>query len=241
MTTEPVAGDLPSDRPLQMAFFGRKGSGKSELAWTLWESWPYDRMLIDITGDVGRDHPDPHTHDLPTPPPARWPAYLREHDEDRLSLRYVPDMVQDTWLDDIDRLIGMSYEHGLCLLWVDDAGVVVPNGLPMPHARRTLHMGRHRDQYSMWTMPRPSGIDPLVWGNADVTYIFDLPNPADRNRVADVAGVDRKTLASGIDGLPDHGYLRHIAQRKELVEFPPIPLPSKRQRVAESAFLEDVN
>ena len=70
--TDRVA-DLPEGVPLQIVVVGRKGQGKSELAWLLWDSWPYDRVVIDVTGDVGTVHPDPQTVDLDVPPPSRWP------------------------------------------------------------------------------------------------------------------------------------------------------------------------
>src|ERR1700759_1755443 len=94
--------DLP-DPPLFVACLGRKGTGKSELAHVLWQSWPGDRVMIDTTGDVGTDHPDPGTVTLDPPPPSVWPAYLKPGDEDRLSLRYVPDHGSPDYAEDMDR------------------------------------------------------------------------------------------------------------------------------------------
>jgi hypothetical protein len=230
---------LPAGKPLQVAIFGRKGTGKSELAWRLWCSWPQDRVVIDVTGDVGRLHPDPETVDLEVPPPSRWPETARwDRKHGRLSLRYVPDHADPAWRDDMDRVVGLAFAHGHTLLWVEEVGLVAPSGQVMPHMRKALHMGRHQDLWMVTTCPRPMGVDPLVLAQADVVYCFDLPNPDDRRRVADCIGWNRSEIDEAVAELPEHGYLRYVAAEHELSIWPPLPLDTRRRRVAETHFEE---
>lgn len=229
------ASDLP-DGPLHIVCVGRKGQGKSELAWLLWDSWPGDRVVIDVTGDVGAKHPDPDTIDLDVPPPAHWPSHLKTGD--RLSLRYVPDHSDPAYREDMDRVVGMAFSHGLCLLWVEEVGLVAPSGQVLPHMRAALHMGRHQDLWIITTGPRPMGVDPLVLSQADVVYAFDLPNPDDRRRLADSIGWDRKSLDQAFADLGDHEYLRYVAKGHELDIMPALPLDDRRRRHAQ-AHLED--
>ena len=231
--------DLPEGVPIFAVCVGRKGQGKSELAWLLWDSWPYDRVVIDTTGSVGKLHPDPDTIDLEVPPPASWPGYLKEADQDRLSLRYVPDHGAPDYRDDMDRVIGLAFSHGHCLLWVEETGLVAPAGQVLPNMRRVLNMGRHQDLWTINTFPRPMGIDPLVMAQADVIYAFDLPNPDDRKRLADIAGFRRETVDQAMAELPDHGYLRIVTAAHELAIMPPIPLPRRRRHA--QAHLEDTD
>src|SRR5690606_30113314 len=97
---------MPASEPLRLdpersnfiALFGRKGSGKSVLARLFWDSWPYDRLVIDHTGDVGvRDGEQTRTvRDLPD----TWPT---DPEGRRVSLRWVPNPSAPTYEDDLDR------------------------------------------------------------------------------------------------------------------------------------------
>lgn len=222
--------DLPEGVPLQIVIVGRKGQGKSELAWLLWESWPYDRVVIDVTGDVGLVHPDPDTVDLEVPPPSRWPAELKASGADRLSLRYVPDHADEAFAEDMDRVVGLAFSHGHCLLWIEEVGLVAPAGKVLPHTRKALHMGRHQDLWILTTGPRTMTVDPLVLAQADVVYVFDLPNPDDRKRLADAIGWNRADVDAAVAELDDHGYLRFVAKDHELSLWPPLPNPELRRR-----------
>lgn len=227
--------DVP-DPPIFIACVGRKGQGKSELAWALWDSWEGDRLVLDTTADVGRLHPDPETIDLDQPPPA-WPVWMKDAEADRLSLRYVPDHADPSYRDDMDRMIGLAFSHGDCLIWVEETGLVAPSGRVLPHTNKVLHMGRHQRITLINTFPRPMGVDPLVMAQADVIYCFDLPNPDDRKRLADVIGWDRGQVDYAISQLNDYEYLRFVTSAHELSVWPPLPLPKKRRKA--QAHLED--
>lgn len=233
--------DLPAGVPLFIVCVGRKGQGKSELAYMLWDSWEGDRLVVDITGDVGGKHPEADTYDLEYPIPAHWPTELQEADADRLSLRYVPDHALPDYKTELDRAVGLAFSHGDCLLWIDEIGEVAPSNQVLPNTRKALHMGRHQNLSMIMTGPRPMTIDPLVMAQADVVYAFDLPNPDDRKRLADTIGWDRRDVDDAMAELPDHGYLRFVAAEHELAILPPLPLKqvNRRQRRAQAALEDD--
>lgn len=221
MAEDPVSSKLDSARSHFVAVVGRKGSGKSELCRRLFDSYPYDKVVIDVTGDV--DVPD--AQPITVPVPVRFPAPRRE--DEPVVARFVPDMGQPTAIDEMDRVVGLCYQHEHTLVWVDEMGVLAEANKTPPHTRRALHMGRHRRLSLLQAMPRPIDVDPLVISQADWVYIFSLPNPRDRRRVADVVGFPPAELDAAVAGLPEFGYLRYDARAHELVEFPPLPL---RQR-----------
>lgn len=246
----PVASDKVAELPDPPAIFvvvGRKGQGKSEAAYLLWESWTGDRVAVDTTSDFinGKDlsktHLEPETVDLDVPPPSHWPAHLREPDSPRLSLRYVPDHSAPDFIDDMDRVVGLAFSHGECLIVIEEFGLVAPSNGVRPNTRKALHMGRHQDLSMVLTMPRIVGVDPLGPAQADVIYAFDLPNPDDRKRLADIIGWDRRVVDDAMAELEDHGYLRFLVKDHELAIFPPLPLPDKpsRKRHAERHLEEE--
>lgn len=248
MRSDEVA-ELPPP-PLYIVCAGRKGQGKSELAYVLWDSWDGDRIVVDTTGSVGKLHPEPETLDLVTgessvkapctrpsgPPPARFPDHYREAGQ-RLSLRYVPDHSSPDMIDDVDRVIGLAFSQGDVLLWLEESGLYAPANRVPPNMKAANHMGRHKNLTMVHTMPRLMDVDPLIPAQADVIYAFDLPNPNDRQRLADVAGWDRRSIDDAIAELGDHEYLRVHTKEHELAIFPPIPLPKRRRHI--QAHLED--
>lgn len=232
--------DLP-EGPLQIVIFGRKGQGKTELAWLLWDSAPGDRLVIDVNNDVLKNHPEdqPKPVDMLTGG-SSWPAHLQDDDEDRLSLRYVPDhaVSEKSYREDLDRAVGMAFSHQGTLLWVDEIGEVAPSGQVGPHTRKALHMGRHQALTIITTSPRPRKVDPLVLAQADVVYLFDLPNPDDQKWVADAIGWDRTELHDEIAALGDHCFLRYVAHDHELSVWPALPLAATSRRRTAAAHME---
>lgn len=230
--------------PIYVVAVGRKGAGKSELAWALYDSWDGDRVVIDTTGSVGKLHPEEETVDLEYPCPDTWPEQLREHDDDgrprRLSLRYVPDHSAEDFREDMDRVVGLAFSHGDCLLWVEESGILAPANRVPPHTRAANHMGRHQGLSKIDTMPRLMDVDPLIPAQADLIYAFDLPNPNDRQRLADVTGHPLKLVEEAMAGLEKHGYVRFHSTAHEIAVFPPIPLQAgKGRRRHAQAWMEE--
>lgn len=199
---------------------GRKGSGKSELAAMFWRSYPYDRLVIDPTGDV--DAGDDAV-DLETPLPLRWPSKLGR--DKRQTFRFVADPGSDDYVDDMDRAVALAFGHGRCLLWVDEVGELTSANKTPAGMRRVLHQARHRKLSTLFCGPRPIDINPLVISQADYVAVFDLPNPADRKRVADVCGIPVGELEEHLADATEvkHGFVWWDAGERDLVVMPPLP------------------
>jgi hypothetical protein len=210
----------------QIAIVGKRGSGKTEIGYSLFDSFPYDRVLIDPNGDIKID-PAADVVDLEPPVPSRWPAErFRELQGDKKkpqTLRFVPQFNSDTYLEDMDRVAGLAFTHGRTCLFVDEAHELAPAGRVPPHMRRNLRQGRHNDLTMILATPRPLTVDPLVVANADWVYVFKLPNPNDRKRVAECIGYDPKAFDAAVHALGPFEYLRYDSEADDLAWFPALP------------------
>jgi hypothetical protein len=208
---------------------GRKGTGKSHLARELFNSYPYDSMVLDITGDLWADFVADGTADdksiklikLSNPLPARLP----EPDEEGRRQVFVlaPDMGDDDAMDDIDRAVGLALRRGRMLLWMDEVGIISPVGRTGPNMRRYLHHGRHHKMTGIACGPRPVDIDTLQLSQADIAFVFALANPADRKRVADSIGWDPVQFSDAVHNLDKFEFLQWTADDNELLHMPPLP------------------
>lgn len=234
MTTTAEPGGLASlqldaSKPNHITLLGRKGSGKSVLAERFWRSWPGDRLVLDPTGDVdaGDD-----AEKLSTPMPAKWRRSLgMDGKPKRSTLRFVPDMGAATYVDDMDRAVGLAFTKGECMLWVDEVGELTNAHNTPPHVRRLLHQSRHRRISMLFCGPRPLDINPLVMSQADYLAVFRLPNPADRKRVADVVGLDLGTLEDALAEATEeeHGYVWVDQRTEEVLICPPLPYRARQR------------
>lgn len=220
--TEPVETRIDPSESSFITIVGKKGSGKSVLAQRFWDSYPFDRLVIDPTADID---PGPDTKNLHAPLPGKWPLGA---DGERVSLRFVPNRLDPAHVDDMDRAVGLVYfASGPKMLWVDEVAELTSATSTPPHFDLALHQGRHVRLTLLMCGPRPMKINPLVMSQADFVYVFWLPNPADRKRVAETIGWDPQELDALILGLPQYHYLRYDAVNQTLDQFPPIPLRRK--------------
>lgn len=223
---------------LIIACLGKKKSGKSVMGLLLFRGFPGDKLVIDVAGDDGPWGRDVVTltgtlEDLP----ARWPEHLRPEEGKPMTLRYVPDAGSATFVEDMDHMIGLVYQHSskdrpACLLVHEMGRVAVVNRTP-PHTMRVLQHGRHRALTGIFCMPRTITVDTLVLMQADLVYCFDMPSPADRRRIADNIGHDARDFDSGVQQLGPHEYLRFDANEpkpagpddedERLLHFPALP------------------
>jgi hypothetical protein len=228
----PVRSRIDPHTPTIATILGKKGSGKSVLARRLWDTWPYDRLAIDPHNDLH----DEHSHVLRDPLPVRLPAPLDTEDE-RGSWRYVPDPGSRTYVDDLDRAVGLAFNHRRTLLWCDEVGDLTRAAYTPPFMRRALHQSRHRQLSMLLCGPRSIDINPMVIAQADLLYVFDMPHPRDRERVAEVIGYPPKDFAGAVQNLDDHEYLRWDGH--ELVHFPKLPFGARSTSSREAAHASD--
>lgn len=218
---DPAAGRNPdASRACQIAVVGKKGEGKTELAYLLFDSYPYDRLAIDPNADLKLPE---HTLELTPPIPTRWPASQFKDEDDQVAV-FKPDFGSPTYREEIDEALGLAYAHRKTCVFVDEAHEAFPASRTLPHARRCLRQGRHHELTLICATPRPLTVDPLVIANADWVYIFKLKNPADRRRIADSIGWDPKAFDRAVDELGPFEYLRYDDKTDDLAHFPPLPI-----------------
>jgi hypothetical protein len=215
--TPPASGadlgaSMPTVGPVKVPSFvlcvGRKGSGKSQLAQVLWLSYRGDRLCIDPTGDVAQALGGMkgtrviHGGYAPT----RWPRY---EDEGRCTIIYVPvRKANPSWRKQVDSWIGLAdYQGGVCI-WVDEVGLITKAQNCPDSYGDCLQTGRHRGTSLVQCCPRPKDIDPLVPGQADYIYVFDLPQIADKQRIAEIGGYPTSLIEAGVQALGPYEHLR---------------------------------
>lgn len=214
---------------------GKKGSGKSHLAYTMWDSYPFDRLVLDVTHDVKSKWLDPlgieYREITPETIPVRWPTPVRE-DHPYSTLVYTPDMGSPTAVDDLDRALGLALSKKRVLAWVDEIGELTSGNSTPPNLKRALHHGRHQDLSLIMCGPRPIDINPLCVSQSDYVASFRLRNPADRKRIADNIGVEPREFDAANAQLRDHWYLWYDDSTADLSMMPPLP-PIRQKPVYE--------
>lgn len=201
---------------------GRKGSGKSVIARNLYRSYPFDKLAIDVNGDA---EPGVDAELIRAPLP-RFPI---DADGRARNLHYRVDPGSATYRDDLDRAIGMAlYPADLpCMVWLDEIGEVTTGNTTPPHLRRLLMQSRHHGPCSaLMCGPRPKDINPLCVSQADRIYIFDLPNPMDRQRLAENMGYPPARLNAELEETLRRGKYWHLmydAAAHTMFRMPPVP------------------
>jgi hypothetical protein len=221
----------PHGSPMIISSFGMKKSGKSHLNGLIYQSWPGDKLAIDVNGNayVGPDAKRV-TPGMDGSMPRSWPRADRVPGERRKpeNLHYVANPSAATYRDDLDRAVGMALfpqDHRV-LLWAGEVGELTPNSKSAPHMRQALMQNRHYNVFGLFDAPRPMNVDPLVLAQSDLVAIFRLPNPDDRKRVADSIGFEpkrfdeqcRRCWARG-----QHWFLLWQVETETLWHVPPLP------------------
>ncbi|MFD9242738.1 hypothetical protein ACFV0D_12560 [Streptomyces sp. NPDC059556] len=206
---------------------GKKGQGKSVLARRLFDTYPYDRLVLDVTGDLTADFRRdglPFTKLTPDTLPLTFP---KRHDDDRpMTAVLAPDMGDEgTAMDQMDRALGLALDNRRTLVWVDEVGALTRVGKTPPNLRRALHHGRHRQLFLLLCGPRPIDVDPLCISQADIVATFRTPNPRDRQRIAENIGWPPVKFDQAVHQLGTHEYLWFdaTAPEEELLHMPPLP------------------
>jgi hypothetical protein len=170
---------------------GKKESGKSQIGGAIFDRYPYDGLCIDPTGGDAVLGPDvePIYEPLPTVFPRPW---HQDPDDGPLKLVYRPDPKSPTFRDDQDHAIGMVLypRDRPCMLYHDDASLLTRGAHDAGDNTRLLMISmRHYGPVSAAMMfQRPLTIDPLWLHQADLVYIFTVPNRRDRKHLAENMG-----------------------------------------------------
>lgn len=219
---------IDTSRPVIISAWGKARSGKSYLNRMLFDSWPYDRLVIDVNGNaLDAGHPSEKlTGDLPGKFPAP-PAAVGERRKAR-SLWYRAHPGSATYRDDLDRAVGLALypQDHRTLLWAGEVGELMPNGRPGPHMRTLLQQNRHYNVTALFDGPRPVHVHPLTLSQSRFVAVFRLPNPRDRERIADEIGFPakefhRECFATWRRG--PHDFLLWDAEADTLYRHEPLP------------------
>jgi hypothetical protein len=214
-----------------MLFVGRKGSGKSEAAKHIFRWWPgLDKLVLDINHDIDLGD-DMDVQHLPSEPPLELPE--RRKREVPEVYHWAPDPRRGSMRDDIDRAIGLCLfpKDRRVLKWTDEAGVAYKVHESGPNGTTVQNQNRHYKAPQLFCCPRPKNIETLVLSQSDRIFMWDVPSPGDRQRLADNMGVpprdlDRE-LARREHEMPQFSYLMFMAgppDQRGLYLCPPMPL-----------------
>lgn len=222
------------------AFFifasGKKGWGKSHYCRAWWDAYPYDKLVIDVTGDVrddfNREGVAYEQLDAAVLP-VRFPASMDE-DNPYVTAVYNPDMGSPTAVDDMDRACGLMLRgrgHP-GMLWVDEFGALTRKNYTPPNTRRMLHHGRHHDLTLLLACPRPRDVDTLGIAQADLVVTGRTPNVYDRETIANNIGYDVgefDQINASLTSRGRHWHTAYDATEDQLYIMPPLP-PRTRGR-----------
>lgn len=220
---------LNDGKPKILSAWGRGGSGKSVFNRRLYQSWPGDKLAIDVNGNAepGEDAERIGREGLT----RKWPAEQLALGERRRprNIHFRADPGSATYVDDLDRAVGMALfpqDHPV-MLWAGEVGEMMPNGRTGPHMRRLLQQYRHHRVTACFDGPRPMFVNPLVLAQSEFVAIFHLPNPNDRKRVAESIGYPAKQLDAACEETTRRGkfwFLLWHASAHQLYRMPPLPV-----------------
>lgn len=188
---------------------GATGTGKSTLGLALFLSAAAPRLVIDPADSSLTAVDGAVTFRDPARPPR-----------DAATARFVPRDPGD--LDAYDRVYRWVYSAGPRWVWLDEAGIAAPAQGSPRFVRTVLVQGRKLGVGHMAMHTRPRELDPNVVAQAQHVIVFPLPNPDDRRRVADLAGLDRRVLEAELAALEPFGFLWWDQRRRTLTACPPI-------------------
>lgn len=206
---------------------GTKGSGKSEAARQIFDAWPNDRVMIDITGDARPDNPE--TIALTKPFPASMPEPDPRTGASRVTVWARIDPRSPTVeLDQQQALaLGLYPQRRPALVMVDEYGMMATANKIGANLSLALMSSRHYHLTLLLCCPRPRRIPTLTIEQADKVLIFDTPNTDDREVLAKNMGYPVKLFEDHYQDTmrrERHSFLLFDKRERVLVSCPPLPL-----------------
>jgi len=221
---------LDPAKPMIVSAWGRKGSGKSTFSRRLYDSWPYDKVCVDVNGDAD---PGPDAEKVTLPLPSSFPKPLPQPlgmpARGPRNLHFRADPGSATYEDDLDRAVGLSLfpSERKVMVWCGEVGEFMPNAARTgPHMRRLLQQNRHFGASGLFDGPRPANVNPLVIGQSDLVAVYHLPNPDDRERVAKTIGYPPRRFHAECEVTSRRGkywFLLWVAEAHQLYRCAPLP------------------
>src|SRR5690348_16779087 len=99
---------------------GKKGQGKSVLARRLFDTYPYDRLVLDVTGDLTADFRRDGVKFVTLTPDALPLSFPSGDDGEPVTAVLAPDMGDEgAAMDQMDRGLGLALDHRRTLVWCD--------------------------------------------------------------------------------------------------------------------------
>lgn len=195
------------------------GRGKSQLARALFLSAPAPRLVIDPADSSATELDGAVTfHDA-----TRATNDAGESWREAATARFVPHDPDD--LDAYDAVYRWAFYAGPRRIWLDEAIFVLPSqGRKAPWARKYVVMGRKRQLGHQACHTRTVEIDPNLIAQAQHVFVFALPHPADRARIADLTGIALATLETELAALEHHGFLHWDQAATTLTAYPALRL-----------------
>lgn len=219
--------EVDPDRSNIICSIGKKGSGKSEACRQIFDAWPYDRVVLDVTGDARPD--DPATVVMTAPIKGQMPAPVEGAHRVTVWARLTPKQEERQYLADQDNALalGLYPRHRNTLVWVDEyAQMATPTRLG-PNLRLALQSSRHYHLSMLLAFPRPRFVPVITLAQADKVLIFQVPHQGDRQLIAENIGFPvpefERRYRENIVRDP-HAYLLWDSHQNKLFGCPPLPL-----------------
>lgn len=199
--------EIDPDRPSIISAFGRKGSGKSTWISALYDSYPYDKLAIDVNGDI--DTGATPAILISDPLPDYFPVFS---DAEPKNLHYIASQKSPTYREDLNQAISMALfpQDKKVLVNLDEIGEFCTGNYSGPNLRLLLMQSRHYRVTALLAGPRPMDIDPLIIGQSDMIAIYEMPNPADQKRVADIIGYPAARFTEAMNEIKRLGPYYHL-------------------------------
>lgn len=173
-------------------------------------STPGPRLIIDPTDSTLTQLPGAVKFSDPT----RFP--------DSPIARFVPRPSDAGDLEVYDELYRQAFARFPRFIWLDEAGMVAPAKGSPRWVRAYLTQGRKRQLGHLACHTRPRECDPNLISQAQHVLIWDLPNPDDRRRIAELVGIPPRDLDVALGQLAPHGFLWWDQRGRRLTICPPV-------------------
>ncbi len=192
-------------------FFGRKGTGKSELARYFFSILAPMRVVIDVKDDLGDKLPG-----IPTVQSARDVVRFQ-------TVRVVPvDPDDETFYDELFEIL---FGLGDVVVWWDELDAATgPNKIPR-NVKIYLVRGRSRRCGLLGCTTRPANTHPLFLSQADHVFVHKLRHRLDIDALARHLDISSDELSAELDDLEQFGFLHYDVAAGELVASDPVHDP----------------